>query len=89
MIFISSEHTRAPNYVKVPDMLCILGRETFLVKVDWVDDWPVFNEGRNITLLTRGRESLPMPAEPGDVSMEWQADLSRSKLELGWYQKSE
>lgn len=73
----------------VPDMLCILGRETFLVKVDWVDDWPVFNEGRNITLLTRGRESLPMPAEPGNVSMEWQADLSRSKLELGWYQKSE
>lgn len=71
------------------DLLCTLGRETFLVKVDWVDDWPVFNEGRNITLLTRGRDSQVERGEPDDVPLEWQADLKRADLELGWYQKSE
>lgn len=88
---IPSERTRAPRlFVVVPNTLCMLGRETFLVKVDWDDDdWPVFNGGRNITLLTEGRDSLAKSAEPGDVSVEWQADLSRANLELGWYQKSE
>ncbi|KAK7713289.1 hypothetical protein SLS64_004538 [Diaporthe eres] len=65
-----------------------LGRETFLVKVDWVDDWPIFNEGKNITLLTRGRDSQVERLRPGDVPLEWQADLKRSNLELGWYQKN-
>lgn len=65
------------------------GRETFLVKVDWVDDWPIFNEGKNITLLTRGRDSQVERSGPGDLPLEWQADLKRSNLELGWYQKSE
>lgn len=67
----------------------ILGRETFLVKVDWVDDWPVFNEGRNITMLTRGCESLVERVRPGGMPLEWQADLKKPDLELGWYQKSE
>lgn len=67
----------------------ILGRETFLVKVDWVDDWPVFNEGRNITLLTRGRDTLVERAKPDEVPTTWHADLTRCNLELGWYQKSE
>ena len=26
------------------------GRETFLVTVDWVDDWPVFNAGQKVSL---------------------------------------
>lgn len=69
------------------DLVGVSGRETFLVKVDWADDWPVFNEGRNITLLTRGRESLA-EREPGGVPLEWQADLKKPDLELGWYQKS-
>lgn len=63
-----------------------LGRETFLVTVDWEDDWPVFNEGKNVTLKTKGRSSM------GSVSTNalhtWQADLSKATLELGWYQKS-
>lgn len=67
-----------------------MGRETFLVKVDWDDGWPVFNEGRNITLETKGRgevRQLLAQTKPGDL--KWKADLSRGELELGWYQKSE
>lgn len=59
------------------------------MKVDWVDDWPNFNEGKNITLLTQGRDSQVEQSRPGDLPLEWQADLKRSNLELGWYQKSE
>ncbi|KAI1115731.1 glycoside hydrolase family 43 protein [Nemania sp. NC0429] len=66
-----------------------MGRESFLVKVDWIDDWPIFNEGRNITLTTAGRE--PVEQAPGQINshdIRWQADLSRTSLELGWYQKN-
>ncbi|KAI3324801.1 glycoside hydrolase family 43 protein [Xylariaceae sp. AK1471] len=66
-----------------------MGRETFLVKVDWVNDWPVFNEGGNVTLSTAGRkpvEQVITQIKPGDI--KWQADLSRQNLELGWYQKN-
>ncbi|KAF3762225.1 family 43 glycoside hydrolase [Cryphonectria parasitica EP155] len=71
-----------------------LGKETFLVKVDWVDDWPVFNEGKNITLLTRGRENVAKPkidevlSEQKEENPVWTADLSKPELELGWYQKN-
>jgi hypothetical protein len=60
------------------------------VKVDWVDDWPVFNEGRNITRATATRSPVEQAIThigPGDI--KWQADLSRQDLELGWYLKSE
>ncbi|KAI1358734.1 glycoside hydrolase family 43 protein [Xylaria arbuscula] len=66
-----------------------MGRETFLVKVDWVDDWPVFNEGRNITLNTPNRMPIQQNItliKPGDV--KWQANLTRTDLEMGWYQKN-
>ncbi|KAH6657776.1 glycosyl hydrolase [Truncatella angustata] len=66
-----------------------MGRESFLAKVDWVDDWPIFNDGRNITLETQGRgevRQLITEWQPGDV--KWKADLEREDLELGWYQKS-
>lgn len=61
-----------------------------MVKVDWVDDWPVFNGGENISLLTRGHDLQsqvsPTPSEGPPV---WKADLDRHDLELGWYQKRE
>ncbi|KAI0015858.1 beta-xylosidase [Xylariomycetidae sp. FL0641] len=66
-----------------------MGRETFLVKVDWEDDWPVFNDGRNVTLSTQGRapvEQLVAQIRPGDV--KWQAKLDGRDLGLGWYQKN-
>lgn len=53
-----------------------------------MDDWPVFNEGKNIALLTRGRHSHA--TGPGKITGEastWIADLSKPDLELGWYQK--
>ncbi|KAJ9130888.1 Arabinanase/levansucrase/invertase [Coniochaeta hoffmannii] len=62
-----------------------LGRESFLVKVDWVDDWPVFNEGKNITLLTKGRDNVSRATS--SVDTVWNAHLSGPELELGWYQK--
>ncbi|KAH8906303.1 beta-xylosidase [Coniochaeta sp. PMI_546] len=62
-----------------------LGRESFLVKVDWENDWPVFNDGKNVSLLTQGRDNVPV----GNSLVEsfWQADLRGPELELGWYQK--
>ncbi|PSR87392.1 beta-xylosidase [Coniella lustricola] len=67
-----------------------LGRETFLVKVDWVDDWPVFNDGKDVTLLTQGRDCLPSQniEAPLESPTIWTADLSKPELELGWYQKN-
>lgn len=68
----------------------VTGRETFLVKVDWIDDWPVFNEGNNIAILTQGRDPRPenITAGPQEHESIWVADLSKPQLELGWYQKS-
>ncbi|RYP83493.1 hypothetical protein DL770_005383 [Monosporascus sp. CRB-9-2] len=66
-----------------------LGRETFLVKVDWVDGWPVFNDGKNVTLRTQGRtavKQLLAQRNPGDIT--WQAALDKPELELGWYHKN-
>jgi len=75
---------RLPNFAEAQ-----LGRETFLVKVDWVNDWPVFNDGRNITLATKGRDDLEQVIEKtsGD-GVRWRAKLEGKELELGWYQKN-
>ncbi|KAF4466299.1 xylosidase arabinosidase [Fusarium albosuccineum] len=62
-----------------------MGRETFLVKVEWKDDWPIFNNGKNITLETEGRSLVKTTSS--DALQAWKADLSRDTLELGWYQK--
>lgn len=67
-------------------MLTLLGRETFLVKIEWNDDWPIFNDGKNITLETAGRDLVKSVSKPG--LLMWKADLSKDALELGWYQKS-
>lgn len=67
--------------------LTSVGRETFLVVVEWHDDWPIFNGGKNVTLETQGRASLTSTERVAPTM--WQADLSRESLELGWYQKSE
>uniref|UniRef100_A0A0D2XJI8 Beta-xylosidase C-terminal Concanavalin A-like domain-containing protein n=1 Tax=Fusarium oxysporum (strain Fo5176) TaxID=660025 RepID=A0A0D2XJI8_FUSOF len=63
-----------------------LGRETFLVKVEWKDDWPIFNDGNNITLKTTGRDLIKSASKPS--LQTWKADLSKDDLELGWYQKN-
>ncbi|KAF2625750.1 glycoside hydrolase family 43 protein [Macroventuria anomochaeta] len=65
--------------------------ETFLVKVEWADGWPVFNDGKNIRFTTEGRdeiEQLVLQSKPEGI--RWQAALDPGKdaLELGWYQKN-
>ncbi|KZM18646.1 uncharacterized protein EKO05_0001188 [Ascochyta rabiei] len=68
-----------------------LGRETFLVKVEWVDGWPVFNDGKNIKFQTEGRdEVIQLVAQSKPKGVRWQASLNSNTdaLELGWYQKN-
>lgn len=66
----------------------MVGRETFLVKVDWIDDWPVFNDGKNIAILTQGRDPQQVATDCAEGLPAWTADLRKTDLELGWYQKS-
>ncbi len=61
-----------------------LGRETFLVKVEWVNDWPVFNGGKNVGISTEGPKGAVQAPKP----KVWKADLTKEALELGWYEKS-
>lgn len=67
-----------------------LGRETFLVTVDWVDDWPVFNSGENIKLVTKGRDAIEQNVEVKreEGQIKWEAALEGEELELGWYSKN-
>ncbi|KAH7346824.1 hypothetical protein BKA65DRAFT_537416 [Rhexocercosporidium sp. MPI-PUGE-AT-0058] len=60
-----------------------LGRETFLVGVEWIDDWPVFNGGKNVGISTEGPRGIVK------MKMEkvWKADWGE-RLELGWYEKN-
>ncbi|RMJ16104.1 hypothetical protein CDV36_004224 [Fusarium kuroshium] len=59
-----------------------LGRETFLVDVDWKDGWPVFNKGNPILLSEQvgpkvgRRRALP----------KWVYNFSTKKLDPSWYQ---
>jgi beta-xylosidase len=68
-----------------------LGRETFLVVVEWVDGWPVLNNGESVRLTTTGRDKIVQEIEikrVGKGEVEWKADLERNDLELGWSQKN-
>jgi beta-xylosidase len=59
------------------------GRESFLVHVEWENDWPVINGGKKISLQSHG---------PGlyqhEIPVSWKDDFSSSNLQLGWYRKS-
>ncbi|CAK7214813.1 hypothetical protein SEUCBS140593_002317 [Sporothrix eucalyptigena] len=57
----------------------VFGRETFLVPVTWVDDWPVINHDEKVCL---GLGAAP-PA-----SQDWHDDFTTSTLSLGWYRKN-
>ncbi|KAI9044349.1 glycoside hydrolase family 43 protein [Aspergillus affinis] len=61
----------------------VFGRETFLVPVTWVDDWPVFNGGEKITLQVDGPRLYPF-----EHPVPWKDDFSSSSLQLGWYRKN-
>ncbi|WYZ35283.1 hypothetical protein EsH8_I_001559 [Colletotrichum jinshuiense] len=58
-----------------------LGRETFLVKVDWADGWPTMNGGEPLLLsqtVDGPDQQLPKP--------RWVDDFSGPELGVSWYQ---
>lgn len=59
------------------------GRETFLVPVDWVDDWPVVNSGKKITLHNNSPHLYEY-----SPPVEWRDDFTSPTMQLGWYRKN-
>lgn len=64
-------------------ILTFLGRETFLVPLEWKDDWPVINGGQKISLNSHG---------PGlyefHTPVSWRDEFLDSQMQVGWYRKS-
>jgi beta-xylosidase len=59
------------------------GRETFLMDVDWENDWPTFNRRQKIQL------TFETEAEPVPSVTTWRDSFMQSKdLTLGWYHKN-
>ncbi|KAE8394498.1 glycosyl hydrolase [Aspergillus alliaceus] len=61
----------------------VFGRETFLIPVEWRDDWPIFNGGKKISLQC---ESPHLYEYQPPAS--WRDDFSSPDLQLGWYRKN-
>jgi beta-xylosidase len=59
------------------------GREAFLAKVSWIDDWPLVNNGQKLQL------SFEAPQNPASISQSWRDDFDQEELAVGWYNKSE
>jgi beta-xylosidase len=64
-------------------VLTMLGRETFLAPLEWVDGWPVINGGNKIDLNSRGPGLYELP-----TAIAWRDEFSDSQMQLGWYRKS-
>ncbi|BAE55534.1 unnamed protein product [Aspergillus oryzae RIB40] len=62
---------------------CSTGRETFLIPVEWKDDWPIFNRGKKISL----QSDTPHLYEY-QHPVAWRDDFSSPELQLGWYRKN-
>jgi beta-xylosidase len=62
--------------------LALSGEETFLVTVDWEDNWPIFNSGKSINLVTISHSDKLKEV----LSFVWSSDFSQPELERGWYQ---
>ncbi|OLN88035.1 Non-reducing end alpha-L-arabinofuranosidase BoGH43A 1 [Colletotrichum chlorophyti] len=59
----------------------VLGREAFLVKVTWEDDWPTMNGGEPLLLsqsIEGPDQELPKP--------RWIDEFSGPELDVSWYQ---
>jgi beta-xylosidase len=54
-----------------------------LLPVRWQDGWPVFNDGKPVTLNMDGPRAYEV-----DEDKEWRDDFTGDKLGLGWYRKS-
>ncbi|KAK9489210.1 glycoside hydrolase family 43 protein [Lipomyces doorenjongii] len=60
--------------------LSSLGRETFLVSVDWKDDWPIVNNGKDIVTIEPEVDELI-------AESFWEDKFESDGLSLGWYSK--
>jgi xylan 1,4-beta-xylosidase len=59
-----------------------LGRETFLTPLEWVDDWPVINDGKAVKIVM---EVDALPAEVNDVPKITQFDdFDKAELGMVW-----
>lgn len=59
--------------------------------MEWIDGWPVFNDGKNIKFETEGREEVSqLIVQSRPEGVRWEAALGSnvSALEFGWYQKN-
>ncbi|KAL2824370.1 glycosyl hydrolase [Aspergillus cavernicola] len=61
----------------------VFGRETFLVPVEWKEDWPVINGGKKITLHNDGPHLYEY--EP---PVAWRDDFTTPTMQIGWYRKN-
>ncbi|PYI01448.1 hypothetical protein BO78DRAFT_433626 [Aspergillus sclerotiicarbonarius CBS 121057] len=61
----------------------VFGRETFLVPVDWENDWPVVNRGQKIPLQSDSPHLYEL-----SIPVAWCDDFSDCDLQLGWYRKN-
>lgn len=57
------------------------GRESFLMKVNWLDGWPQFNGGQKLQLSFESHQQPCFP-EPN-----WRDDFDGDVTTLGWYTK--
>ncbi|RAL14747.1 glycoside hydrolase family 43 protein [Aspergillus homomorphus CBS 101889] len=61
----------------------VFGRETFLVPMDWENDWPVINGGQKIPLEYSGPQLYQF-----EHLVAWRDDFAQPGLQLGWYRKN-
>ena len=61
------------------------GRETFLIPVEWANDWPIFNQGQKVslTITTPHLIQSDAPSPP-----TWRDNFDTPTLQLGWYRKN-
>jgi beta-xylosidase len=61
----------------------VFGRESMLLPVRWENDWPIFNEGKPVTLQMSGPNAYML-----EDDKRWRDDFDGVNLGLGWYRKS-
>jgi beta-xylosidase len=62
----------------------VFGRESMLLPIQWENDWPVFNDGKPVTLQMDGPNAYAL-----EEKKAWKDTFHGIKLGLGWYRKSE
>ncbi|MFH6997448.1 glycoside hydrolase family 43 protein [Flavobacterium sp. FlaQc-57] len=63
------------------------GRETFMMPVEWKNDWPTIVDGNKAIPMINKRPNLPLSkekTEPMSGNFVWHDDFENSKLGLKW-----